>query len=100
VATFAFLLALVTPPAAVSAQTGGVITGTVVSERGTPLSDAQIAVDGQTGTGGTTDAGGRFRLVNIAGAGQVDLTVRRIGFLPRTVTATIGASAVAAMSDM
>jgi len=92
VATFAFLLALVTPPAAVSAQTGGVITGTVVSERGTPLSDAQIAVDGQTGTGGTTDAGGRFRLVNIAGAGQVDLTVRRIGFLPRTVTATIGAS--------
>jgi hypothetical protein len=68
---FALALALLTSPGALAAQTGGVIAGTVVSERGVPLSDAQVAVDGQVGTGSTTDAAGRFRLVGVSGTGQV-----------------------------
>jgi TonB-linked SusC/RagA family outer membrane protein len=90
----ALATALLSPLAPATAQSGGVIAGTVVSERGTPVSDAQINVEGQTAVGTTSDAAGRFRLVGIAGAGNVELTVRRIGFQPRTVTAAIGASTV------
>lgn len=93
-ALLAVAFSFATPFTPLSAQTGGVIAGTVVSERGVPLSDAQVVVEGQATTGGTTDAAGRFRLVGISGTGQVDLTVRRIGFQPRTVSAMIGASDV------
>jgi TonB-linked SusC/RagA family outer membrane protein len=86
--------AVLTPLAVATAQTGGVITGTVVSERGAPISDAQLSVEGQSAVGATSDAAGRFRLTGISGSGNVDVTVRRIGFQPRTVTAAIGAADV------
>ncbi len=86
--------ALFAPLVPAAAQGAGVIAGTVVNDRGSPISDAQIAVEGQQGVGTTSDASGRFRLAGIAGAGQVEINVRRIGYQPRTVTATIGASDV------
>ena len=79
---------------ALPAQGTGTIVGTVVSERnGAPIADAQIVVEGRT-VGTTTDAAGRFRLTALTGAGDVRLVVRRIGFVPKTVTATIGATNV------
>jgi TonB-linked SusC/RagA family outer membrane protein len=67
----------------------GVIAGTVLSEGAQrPLADAQISVEGTT-LGAATDAAGRFRLANVP-AGDVRLTVRRIGFRPSTITARAG----------
>jgi TonB-linked SusC/RagA family outer membrane protein len=84
--------AVAPPPSA--AQGTGTIAGTVVNDRtGTPLADAQVAVEGQP-VGATSDAAGRFRIAGIAGSGDVRLVVRRIGYQPRTVTATIGATNV------
>jgi TonB-dependent SusC/RagA subfamily outer membrane receptor len=72
------------------AQGTGSLAGTVVSEKnGSPIGDAQIMVEGRN-AGTTTDAAGRFRLAGLTGSGQVQLTVRRIGFQPRTVGVTIG----------
>lgn len=76
------------------AQSSGTIAGTIVNERsGAPISDAQIAVEGRN-TGATSDAAGRFRIVGLTGSGEVQLSVRRIGFQSRTVNATIGADNV------
>lgn len=75
--------------APLEAQSGG-IAGSVVSERtGGPLADAQILVaDGNRTT--TTDASGRFRLLGLPASGRVTLTVRRLGFAPRTLESPIG----------
>jgi TonB-linked SusC/RagA family outer membrane protein len=82
-------LAGITP---LAAQGTGTITGTVVNDRsGGPVADAQIAVEG-TGIGATTDAAGRFRLAGISATGEVRLTVRRIGYQPKTQAATVGAA--------
>ncbi|MFN8715635.1 MAG: carboxypeptidase-like regulatory domain-containing protein, partial [Gemmatimonadaceae bacterium] len=82
-----------TPTAAV-AQATGTLAGTVVNERsGAPISDAQIAVEGRHSPT-PTDAPGRFRFARLTGTGEVQLTVRRIGFVPKTVAATIGAASV------
>ncbi len=86
-------LMLFAPPATLQSQSTGVIAGTVVNERGSPISDAQIGVEGQT-VGTTSDGGGRFRLTGIAGSGSVQLTVRRIGYQPRTIASTIGSADV------
>ncbi len=88
------LSALLASPAALLAQATGMIGGIVVNERGSPVSDAQIGITGQTSVGTTTDASGRFRLTGVAGAGEVELTVRRIGFQPRNVAATVEATDV------
>jgi TonB-linked SusC/RagA family outer membrane protein len=88
------LAALLLPAAGAAAQAGGVITGAVVNDRGAPIGDAQLSVEGQVAVGVTSDASGRFRLTGLSGAGNVDITVRRIGYLPRTVTAAIGATDV------
>ena len=77
-------------PTAAVAQATGTLAGTVVNERsGAPVADAQIAVEGRN-IGTTTDAAGRFRFAGLTGSGEVQLTVRRIGFVPKTVAATIG----------
>jgi len=79
---------------ALPAQGTGTITGTVTSERnGAPISDAQIAIEGRS-LGTNSDAAGRFRLTALTGSGEVRLSVRRIGFQPKTVTTTIGATDV------
>lgn len=78
------------PRADARAQGTGSIAGTVVNEKnGSPIGDAQLMVEGRN-IGTTTDAGGRFRLAGLTGSGQVQITVRRIGFQPRTVGANIG----------
>ena len=78
------------PRAELQAQATGTIAGTVTNEKnGSPLSDAQIMVEGRT-VGTSSDAAGRFRLAGLTGFGQVQLTVRRIGFQPRTIGVTIG----------
>jgi TonB-dependent SusC/RagA subfamily outer membrane receptor len=92
--------ATLAPAATVVAQSTGSIAGTVVNEKnGSPIGDAQIMVEGRN-IGTTTDNAGRFRLAGLTGSGQVQITVRRIGFQPRTVGATIGdASVRIAMSE-
>ncbi len=87
------LLMLFAPPPTLEAQSTGVIAGTVVNDRGSPISDAQIGIEGQT-VGTTSDGGGRFRLAGITGSGSVQLTIRRIGYQPRTIASTIGAADV------
>lgn len=83
-------LAPVVPVAEARAQGTGSVAGTVVNDKnGSPIGDAQIMVEGRN-VGTTTDAAGRFRVAGLTGTGQVQLTVRRIGFQPRTVGATIG----------
>lgn len=80
--------------APLAAQGTGTIAGSVVNEKnGSPVSEAQVAVEGR-GAGTTTDASGRFRIAGLNGSGEVRVTVRRIGFQPRTVTTTIGATDV------
>ncbi len=84
----------VVPGSWLGAQGTGVITGTVVSERtSAPVADAQVAVEGQP-IGSTTDASGRFRLTGVTGMGSVELSIRRIGFVPRNVSVQVGASDV------
>lgn len=92
--TLGVALGLVTaslaPVAMARAQGTGTIAGTVVNEKnGSPIGDAQLVVEGRN-IGTTSDAAGRFRLAGLTGTGQVQITVRRIGFLPRTVGANIG----------
>ncbi|MFY7922280.1 MAG: carboxypeptidase regulatory-like domain-containing protein, partial [Gemmatimonas sp.] len=78
------------PSAAAVAQATGTLAGTVVNEKnGSPIGDAQISVEGRP-VGTTTDAAGRFRLAGLTGSGSVQLTVRRIGFLPKTVGGPLG----------
>ncbi|AMW05400.1 SusC/RagA family TonB-linked outer membrane protein [Gemmatimonas phototrophica] len=82
--------ATLAPAATAVAQSTGTIAGTVVNEKnGSPIGDAQIMVEGRN-IGTTTDNAGRFRLAGLTGSGQVQVTVRRIGFQPRTAGATIG----------
>lgn len=74
----------------VGAQTGGVISGSVVSERtGGPLAGAQVLVQARN-LAVATDASGRFRLVGLPTSGTVEITVRRLGFAPRTLSADVG----------
>lgn len=87
-------LSLLAPTSTIQSQATGIISGTVVNERGSPVSDAQIGITGQESVGSSSDASGRFRLVNITGTGQVELTVRRIGYQPRTITTSVGATDV------
>lgn len=85
-----FVAASLAPGAAALAQGTGSVAGTVVNDKnGSPIGDAQIMVEGRN-IGTTSDNAGRFRLAGLTGTGQVQLTVRRIGFQPRTVGANIG----------
>ncbi len=78
----------IAPP--VHAQGSGAIAGVVVSERtGAPLGDAQVTAANHAGVV-TTDGAGRFRVTGLPASGTVEITVRRLGYSPRTVTGTIG----------
>jgi TonB-linked SusC/RagA family outer membrane protein len=86
----AFLFAAPTLAVPLQAQGTGSLGGTVVSERsGAPLPDVQVLIEGRPGVT-TTDASGRFRFTALTGSGEVQVTARRLGFAPRTVTARIG----------
>ncbi|HEX6041830.1 TonB-dependent receptor domain-containing protein, partial [Longimicrobium sp.] len=79
----AALLALFAAPAAARAQ-AGTVTGTVVeSPSGRPLPAATVtlrsAADSTRAFGGTSDAEGRFRIVNVA-PGTYTLQATRLGY--------------------
>jgi TonB-dependent receptor len=79
------VLTLVALPASLAAQETGRIVGRVVeAEQGNPLAGAQVEVTGTT-IKGTTAIDGRYSLQNVP-AGAVSITVRLIGFQPKTVT--------------
>jgi TonB-linked SusC/RagA family outer membrane protein len=89
----ALALLLGATPAVARAQTG-TISGTVVAEGSLrPLANAQVTVDGQTGRGTVTDAGGRFRLAGLSGT-SVTLTTRLLGFRQTSRTVQVGATDV------
>lgn len=77
---------LILAPAGLSAQaTTGRIVGKVFdAATGNPLADAGVQVVGTT-IGTMSGVGGRFTVVGVP-AGTVTLTVRRIGYAPKTVT--------------
>ena len=100
----AFLLvsfaAIAASGSSVAAQGLGTISGVVMSKRlGTPVSDANISVQGQR-VATTSDASGRFRLAGIEGTGDVRIVARRIGFAQESLTVAIGArDVVIAMTE-
>jgi TonB-linked SusC/RagA family outer membrane protein len=72
------------------AQGSGTIAGRVVSERtGAAIPEAQVAVADQRAAA-VTDANGVFRLIGLSGSGTVSVTVRRLGYSPRTQPIEIG----------
>jgi hypothetical protein len=81
-------------PAAVLAQQGTTISGHVTSDAQTPLSGVSVSIP-SLGAGAYTDAQGKysFTVPSTRAAGQaVQLTARRIGFQPKTVTVTLSGS--------
>jgi TonB-linked SusC/RagA family outer membrane protein len=82
-------------PAALAAQQGGNIVGTVRdAENGQPLESVQVFIQG-TGVGALTNAAGRFLLVNVP-FGEVTVRAELVGFRAesRLVNVTPGESAV------
>jgi len=90
-------LLVLAPIASLAAQGTGRIMGTVTdSSSGRPISDAQVSIGGSR-LGATTDAQGRYSIVNVP-AGPRIIDVRRIGYqpsAPRTVTVTEGGTVTA-----
>ena len=86
VAAAAFALLAAAAPAAAQQ---GVIAGTVVHALTlTPIEAVQVSVEG-TRLGTQTDAGGRFRIVNVPGE-QVTLLLRRFNFQPTKQSVRVG----------
>ena len=84
-------LAAVLHPAALSAQEVAVISGTVRSDGGTPLSSATVFLEG-LGLGTTTRETGEYSLIVPAARVQgqtVTLSARLIGYRSRTVQITL-----------
>lgn len=90
-------LLVLAPIASLAAQGTGRIMGTVTdSSSGRPIGDAQVSIGGSR-LGATTDAQGRYSIVNVP-AGPRIIDVRRIGYqpsAPRTVTVTEGGTVTA-----
>lgn len=84
----AAILAAAFFPALAAAQTGSV-TGRVVGEDGSPLSGAQVSIQG-TGIGGLTNARGAFLLLRVP-PGTHTVQVQSLGY--ETAEATISVSA-------
>ena len=82
------------------APQGGPVGGiVVVSGRATPLAGARVVLVGTT-TETRTNAAGRFRFENLAGA-SVSLQVTMIGYRPMTAPARVGDVAIrVAMTEM
>src|SRR5687768_5556058 len=90
----AFGLAALFGAATLSAQSQGAIAGTVVAEGAQrPLAGVQVTVEGQAGKEALTDASGRFRIADVAGA-TVTVNARALGFRPATQSVTVGATNV------
>lgn len=87
---FAVVLALgVLSANRASAQGVGALSGRVTRDDGQPVAGATVRAD-QTGTAGTTDTNGRFRLDGIsAGFHRIDVTA--IGYAPATKRVLVSA---------
>ncbi len=76
--------------------TTGAISGTVVNEQNQPVADAQVRVTNRStgsATGATTRADGRYYAQGLEVGDQYSVTVRKIGFAPKTtepVRVTLG----------
>ena len=70
----------------------GTLVGTVTDSLGTPISDAQVSLDGDS-TSVRTDAAGKFRLTSVQ-PGTQTIEVRRVGLEParRVIDIVPGAS--------
>src|SRR5438045_4299281 len=80
------VLALMTVPGLVHAQTRE-ITGPVTSrDTQEPLNNVEIIVIGQTRLGTYTNESGRYRLV-VNNTGDATLRLRRLGYQARTIPA-------------
>lgn len=75
------------------AQDRGSISGTVSDSAGGRISGAEVAVAG-SGTRVFTDTEGAFRLMRVP-AGDVELSVRRLGYAPATVAVRVAGNASA-----
>jgi TonB-linked SusC/RagA family outer membrane protein len=77
-------------PAAVVAQQATVVSGVVVSESGAPVQGAAVTIQSQ-GFGAITNAEGRYTFsVPASRSGAVTLDVRRLGYVPKSVTIALG----------
>jgi TonB-dependent SusC/RagA subfamily outer membrane receptor len=77
-------------PAVVVAQQATVVSGVVVSESGAPVQGAAVTIQSQ-GFGAITNAEGRYSFsVPANRSGAVTLDVRRLGYVPKTVSITLG----------
>lgn len=84
------LRAVAPEPMAPPSMTPQLLVGQVVDDAGNPVPEAEIGIMG-TPTMVTADSTGRFRLADLA-PGPYLLSVRRLGFAPRTISRTIGPS--------
>jgi hypothetical protein len=82
------VLAAVAVPASLAAQKTGVIAGVIVDETGKPVPDAEIVASADNARA-TSDSAGKFAIRDLE-AGQYNIRVRRIGFMPTRTTADIG----------
>ena len=82
-----FMLATATPLAAQQSEVAGIV---VDGSSLTPLPLVRISVNGSDLTT-TTDQRGRFRLAGVS-SGSITLTLRHIGYRPKTETVTGGST--------
>ncbi len=93
----AAVLVMSTPLVAVEAQGSGTVRGRVTeSATNRPIPGASVTVGG-LGLGAVTDADGNYVIANVP-AGTYDIAVRRVGFVRRTQSVTVGVG-VAARAD-
>jgi TonB-dependent starch-binding outer membrane protein SusC len=84
----AFLFGLLLPIAG-RAQTTGRVGGTVTSDAGLPVPNAQVSVQG-TALGGRSDAAGRYQILNVP-VGKHTLRATSLGHAAQEVSVTVAA---------
>ncbi|MGK2962622.1 MAG: SusC/RagA family TonB-linked outer membrane protein [Gemmatimonadaceae bacterium] len=93
---FTAVLAVALVPAALGAQSGGVITGQVLDRANQPLSQVQVLIAG-TQRGSMTDQQGRFTIRDVP-AGTHEVRARRVGLEPAAQRVTVGAGMTATVN--
>lgn len=69
----------------------GTLIGVISDSRGNFLNGASVRLE-QTGRDVSTDSQGRFRITNLQ-AGDYQITVRFLGYVSQTITASVGSTA-------
>jgi outer membrane receptor for ferrienterochelin and colicins len=80
------LALLVAPTLQAQDPSTGTVAGSVLEGGGAPVAGAEVLLQGRVA--GVTDARGAWRLAQLP-VGTVTLTIRRLGYAPQTITATI-----------